>query len=97
MRSILSELVRQERLTIVDKFDVKGPKTKALVEKLDAIKFESGVIVTDEADDNLYLSARNLHNVDVLEAKEVNPVSLVGSANVIMTVGAVQKIEEMLA
>lgn len=97
MRSILSELVRQERLTIVDKFDVQGPKTKALVEKLDAINFESGVIVTDAADDNLYLSARNLHNVDVLEAKELNPVSLVGSANVIMTVGAVQKIEEMLA
>lgn len=97
MRSILSELVRQERLAIVDKFSVAAPKTKDLVEKLAAMNFESGVIVTDEADDNLYLSARNLHNVDVLEAKEINPVSLVGSANVIMTVGAVQKIEEMLA
>lgn len=97
MRSILSELVRQERLTIVDSFEVTGPKTKALVEKLDAIKFESGVIVTEDASDDLYLSARNLHKVDVLEASEINPVSLVGSANVIMTVGAVQKIEEMLA
>jgi len=97
MRSILSELIRQERLTIVDKFSVDGPKTKALVEKLAAINFERGVIVTDAADDNLYLSARNLHNVDVLTATEINPVSLVGSAKIIMTVGAVQKIEEMLA
>jgi large subunit ribosomal protein L4 len=97
MRSILSELVRQERLTIVDKFSLKAPKTKELVEKLAAMQFESGVIITDDADDNLYLSARNLHKVDVLEASEINPVSLVGSANIIMTVGAVQKIEEMLA
>ena len=96
MRSILSELIRQDRLTIVDKFMVDAPKTKDLVEKLNAIKFESGVIVTDEADDNLYLSARNLHNVDVLVAGEIDPVSLVGSANVLMTVGAVQKIGEML-
>lgn len=97
MRSILSELVRQERLTIVDKFSVAAPKTKELAEKLAAIKFESGVIITEDADDNLYLSARNLHKVDVLNASEINPVSLVGSANIIMTVGAVQKIEEMLA
>jgi large subunit ribosomal protein L4 len=96
MRSILSELIRQDRLTIVDKFKVDAPKTKDLVEKLNAIKFESGVIVTDEADDNLYLSARNLHNVEVLAAAEIDPVSLVGSANVLMTVGAMQKIGEML-
>jgi len=96
MCSILSELVRQDRLTIVDNFKVDGPKTKALIEKLNAIKFESGIIVTDEANDDLYLSARNLHHVDVIEANEVNPVSLVGSTNVIMTVAAVQKIEEML-
>lgn len=97
MRSILSELVRQDRLTIVDKFTIDAPRTKELVEKLNAMQFKNGVIVTDAADDNLYLSARNLHNVDVLEAREINPVSLVGSTNIIMTVGAVQKIEEMLA
>ncbi len=97
MRSILSELIRQERVTIVDAFSLDAPKTKELVEKLAAIKFKSGVIITDVADQNLYLSARNLHKVDVLEASEINPVSLVGSANVVMTVGAVQKIEEMLA
>jgi len=97
MRSILSELLRQERLTVVDKFSVDAPKTKSLLEKLNAINFVSGVIITDSADDNLFLSARNLHNVDVLEAAEINPVSLVGSANVLITVGALQKIEEMLA
>jgi len=97
MRSILSELVRQKRLTVVDSFSLDAPKTKELVEKLAAIKFESGVIITDVADENLYLSARNLHKVDVLAASEINPVSLVGSTNVIMTMGAVQKIEEMLA
>ncbi len=96
MRSILSELLRQDRLTIVDSFKVDGPKTKALLEKLNAIKFERGIIVTDEATDDLYLSARNLHNVDILEANEINPVSLVGSENILMTVAAVQKIEEML-
>lgn len=97
MRSILSELVRQDRLTIVDDFSVAAPKTKELVDKLGAIKFQSGVIITEAADDNLYLSARNLHNVDVLEAADINPVSLVGSASVVMTVGAIKKIEEMLA
>jgi len=60
------------------------------------MNFTSGVIVTDEPTDDLFLSARNLKNVNVLEINDLNPVSLVGSENVIMTVGAVQKIEEML-
>jgi len=96
MRSILSELLRQERITVVDKFAVDAPKTKALLEKLAAMKFERGVIVTADTDDNLYLSARNLHNIDVLDVSELNPVSLVGSEKVLMTVAALQKIEEML-
>ena len=96
MRSILSELVRQDRLSIVDKFEVKSPKTKELVEKLEAMNFTSGVIITDEASDNLFLSARNLNNVDILEISDLNPVSLVGSESIVITVGAVQKIEEML-
>lgn len=96
MRSILSELVRQDRLSIVDKFDVKGPKTKELLKKLNDMNFTSGVIVTDDATNDLFLSARNLNNVQVLEIGDVNPVSLVGSESVVMTVGALQKIEEML-
>lgn len=96
MRSILSELVRQDRLSVVDKFDVKGPKTKDLLKKLSDMNFSSGVIVTDDANDDLFLSARNLKHVDVLELGDLNPVSLVGSESVVMTLGAVQKIEEML-
>jgi large subunit ribosomal protein L4 len=96
MQSILSELVRQDRLSIVDKFEVKGPKTKELVKKLAAMNFTSGVIITDDATDDLFLSARNLHNIDILEISDLNPVSLVGSENIVITVGALQKIEEML-
>jgi len=96
MRSILSELVRQDRLKIVEKLDFEAPKTKALVEKLGAMGFDSGLIVTDSENENLYLSARNLHRVDVCGAREIDPVSLVNSNNVLMTVGAVKQIEEML-
>ena len=96
MQSILSELVRQDRLSIVDKFEVKGPKTKELVKKLADMNFTRGVIITDDATDDLFLSARNLHNVDILEISDLNPVSLVGSENIVITVGALQKIEEML-
>ena len=96
MQSILSELVRQDRLSVVDKFDVKGPKTKELVKKLAGMNFTSGVIITDDATNDLFLSARNLNNVTVLEIGDLNPVSLVGSETVVVTVGALQKIEEML-
>ncbi|MCF6210920.1 MAG: 50S ribosomal protein L4 [Gammaproteobacteria bacterium] len=96
MRSILSELVRQERLTIVDSFDFDAPKTKVLIEKLDAMGFDRGLIVTEGESENLYLSARNLYKVDVCAAKEIDPVSLVNSNSVLMTVAAVKQIEEML-
>jgi len=96
MQSIFSELVRQDRLSVVDKFDVKGPKTKELVKKLAGMNFTSGVIITDDATNDLFLSARNLNNVTVLEIGDLNPVSLVGSETVVVTVGALQKIEEML-
>jgi large subunit ribosomal protein L4 len=97
LRSILSELVRQERLLIVDKFAVDAPKTKQLAEKLKAMGATNALIVAPEIDDNLFLSARNLPHVDVVEAKRVDPVSLVGFEKVIMTVAAVSALEEMLA
>lgn len=97
LRSILSELVRQERLLVVDKFDVDAPKTKQLVEKLKAMGAENALIVADKIEDNLFLSARNLHTVDVCNAKGLDPVRLVGFEKVIMTVPAVKEIEEMLA
>lgn len=97
MRSILSELVRQERLIVVDKFAVDSPKTKELNSKLKEMGINNALIITDSVDDNLYLSARNLMNVDVCAARRANPVSLVGFEKVIMSVAAVKEIEEMLA
>ena len=97
IRSILSELVRQERIMIVDKFSVDAPKTKMLAEKLKAMDVSNVLIVGSEIEDNLFLSARNLPHVDVVEAKRVDPVTLVRFEKVIMTVAAVSALEEMLA
>ena len=97
IRSILSELVRQERMIVVDKFSVDAPKTKMLAEKLKAMDVSNVLIVGSEIDDNLFLSARNLPHVDVVEAKRVDPVNLVRFEKVIMTVAAVSALEEMLA
>lgn len=97
LRSILSELVRQERLVIVDKFEVDAPKTKQLAEKIEAMGLKNVLIVTSEIGDNLYLSARNMKDVDVRNAARLDPVSLVGYEKVLMTVDAVKKVEEMLA
>jgi len=98
MRSILSELVRQERLSVVENFSVDTPKTKNLAEKIKGLGYTSGILVlVDGFDENLYLSARNLPNVLVVEAQYVDPVSLVRFPNVIATKAAVKKLEEMLA
>lgn len=96
LQVILSELVRQERLIIVDKFTVDAPKTKQLNEKLKNMGVNNALIVSHEVDDNLFLSARNLTHIDVLQARRVDPVSLVGFEKVIMTVPAVKELEEML-
>jgi large subunit ribosomal protein L4 len=98
MQTILSELVRQERLNVVEEFVVATPKTKALAEKIKAMGYEGSVLVlTDGFDENLYLSSRNLINVMVVEAQYADPVSLVRFPNVVATAAAVKKLEEMLA
>ncbi|MEW6354353.1 MAG: 50S ribosomal protein L4 [Pseudomonadota bacterium] len=97
MRSILSELVRQERLVVVDEFALPEISTKELVSKLGALDLRDVLIVTEARDDNLLLSARNLHQVDVRNTAELDPVSLVGFEKVLMTVGALKKVEESLA
>ncbi|WP_025872342.1 50S ribosomal protein L4 [Methylobacillus glycogenes] len=98
VRSILSELVRQERLSAVEEFVVDSPKTKQLVDKIKNLGYNDGLLVlVDKFDENLYLSARNLPHVLVIEAQYVDPVSLVRFPNVLATKGAVQKLEEMLA
>ena len=97
LRSILSELVRQERLVVVEEFGMEQPRTKSLVEKLTQLGLTNVLIVTEEVDRNLYLSARNLHKVDVRDAHGVDPVSLIGFEKVLVTVPALKKVEEMLA
>ena len=98
MQTILSELVRQERLNVVEEFIVATPKTKALAEKIKGMGYEGAVLVlTDGFDENLYLSSRNLINVMVVDAQYADPVSLVRFPNVVATAAAVKKLEEMLA
>ena len=97
MRSILSELVRQERLVAIDTFGVDAPKTKQLAGKLAELGLDNVLIVTDAADDNLYLAARNLPGVAVCDAASADPVSLVGFDKILMTKGAVEKTEERLS
>jgi len=96
VRSILSELVRQERLMVMDKFGVDAPKTKELVGKLTALNIDNVLIVTDHPDDNLYLSARNIPGVEVMDISSIDPVRLVRYKNVLMTADAVKKLEERL-
>jgi large subunit ribosomal protein L4 len=97
MRSILSELARQGRLAVVEGFKLDAPKTKLLADKLKGMGLKDVLIVTDELDDNLYLSSRNLPHVMVVEPHYADPVSLVHYSQVLMTREAVKKFEEWLA
>ncbi|MFT4179929.1 MAG: 50S ribosomal protein L4 [Thermomonas sp.] len=98
MAAILSELNRQGRITVVESFDVEAAKTKGLVAKLAELKAgQRPLIVTEEASDSLYLSARNLPYVQVRDVQGLDPVSLVGADTVVVTTDAVKKIEEWLA
>ncbi|TXF13110.1 50S ribosomal protein L4 [Pelomicrobium methylotrophicum] len=95
--SILSQLVREGRLSVVDELKVEAPKTKLLAQKLKHMGLDHVLIIADAVDDNLYLSARNLPNVLVLEPHQADPVSLVRFPSVLLTRGAVAKFEEMYA
>ncbi len=97
IRSILSELVRQERLVVVEKFGVDEPKTKALVAKLNDLELNDVLIVTAEVEENLFLAARNLYKVDVRDVQGIDPVSLIAFEKVLITAGAVKQLEEALA
>ncbi|EDZ9581679.1 50S ribosomal protein L4, partial [Salmonella enterica subsp. enterica serovar Kentucky] len=85
LKSILSELVRQDRLIVVEKFSVEAPKTKLLAQKLKDMALEDVLIITGELDENLFLAARNLHKVDVRDATGIDPVSLIAFDKVVMT------------
>jgi len=97
MRSIFSELARQERLIVVEEINIDSPKTKLLVEKLGQYNLTNVLIVSEEIDENLYLASRNLYKVDAIDLHAVDPVSLIAHDNVMMTVGAVKKFEELLS
>ena len=97
MQCILSELIRQGRLVAVSEFSVDTHRTKDLVVKLSEFDLSNVLIVTDQVEKNLYLAARNLHKVNVLDAAGLDPVSLIGFEKVLITVPALKKVEEMLA
>ncbi|MFT7122287.1 MAG: 50S ribosomal protein L4 [Pseudomonadales bacterium] len=96
LRSIVSELARQDRLIVVQDFSLETPKTKALIAKLAEFGLHEALIVTEEVNENLYLSSRNLHKVEVCDAAALDPVSLINFDKVLVTVAALKKLEEIL-
>ena len=98
IRSILSELLRQERLVVVDSFEVAAPRTRELLAKLKDMGLQGQLLVVHDApDENLYLAARNLSQVEVVDTAIADPVSLVGFDKVLMTAAALRQFEEKLA
>jgi len=97
LMSIFSQLAREERLSVVDSFTIDAPKTKLLASKLKGMGMDDVLIITDSMDENLRLSSRNLPNVMVVDVSHADPVSLIRHSNVLITKGAVGKIEELLA
>ena len=97
MQCILSELIRNGRLFVVNEFQLGSHKTQELVNKLKEFELDNVLIISEEVEKNLYLAARNLHKVDALDVTGIDPVSLIGFENVLITVSALKKVEEMLA
>ncbi len=96
MQSLLSELVRQDRLTIVESVEVEEPRTRLMVAKMKELDVKNGLFVVEAFDEKLYLAARNLPGVEVLEVTALDPVSLLRYEQVVMTVAAVRRLEEKL-
>jgi len=96
MRSILSELARQNRLVVVEEFSLDVPKTKVLVAKLSDLTLREVLILTEDIDENLRLAARNLYRVEACDVRNLDPVKLIKFEKVLITVSAVKKLEEML-
>ncbi|MCH8479479.1 MAG: 50S ribosomal protein L4 [Wenzhouxiangella sp.] len=97
MRAILSELVRQDRLVVVDALEIAEPKSKAVLAALADLGMQRGLVIDADIDTNLYLGSRNIANVHVLAADRLDPVSLVGAEQVVVTRAAIEKIQEWLA
>lgn len=97
MCSIISELIRQQRLVVVDSFDVEAPKTKNLLSKLKGMEIADALIVTEDMSENLYFAARNAKNVDICDVIGIDPVNLLRFSKVIITVPAIKQLEGRLA
>lgn len=97
IRSIFSELARQDRLKVVDDITIDAPKTKQMLAKIEELGVTKPLIITETGDEKLYLSARNIPHVDVTDVAGLNPVNLVGHESVVITVGAIRAIEEWLS
>ncbi len=95
MTSILSQLAREDRIRVVEEFKVAQPKTKLLAQKVKSMGLSEVLVITDEIDSNLKLSSRNLPNVEVIAARQANPVALVRYPTVLLTRGALARLEEM--
>lgn len=95
--AILSQLVRDERLVVVDSLTVDSPKTKEFAAKVKSLGLEQALVITKELDENLYLSSRNLTNVLVIEAAQADPYSLVRFKKIVITRDAVKQLEEQWA
>jgi len=96
MRSILSELIRQDRLIVVDQFEIDVPKTGQLLEQFKLLSLSSALVVIDQPSNNLALAINNLSHFDLLDVLRLNPVALIGSHKVLVTVPAIKKIEAWL-
>jgi large subunit ribosomal protein L4 len=96
MASILSQLAREDRIRVIEEFKIEAPKTKMLAQKVKAMGFDEVLVLTDELDQNLLLSSRNLTNVQVMSVRNANPLALVRSARVLLTRSGLAKLEELL-
>ena len=97
VRSILSQLAREDRLAVVEKFEVDAPKTKLVASKLKQMGLESVLLITDNFDEKLHLATRNLQSIAIVEPEYTDPVSLVYFDRVLITRAALAKVEEMLS
>ncbi len=97
LRSIMSELVRLDRLKVVSEFKLDAPKTKGMVDALAALGLDDALVIVDSLDENLVLASRNLPFVDVVEVSGVNPYALVRNKNIVITAEALRKLEEVLS
>ena len=93
---ILAELLRTDRLTVVSELDIAEPKTKNITSLMNSLNIKDALLMTDELDENLYLSSRNLYHVGICDTQSIDPVSLIGYDNVVMTKAALKKVEAML-